>query len=84
MGGVVGLAILALVAWLIMRRKRQSKTENLYSTVHKADKHSNQDTTELHQLDDTQRIHEAGAGKVTYVQAHTEPVELPAEQQRVA
>lgn len=90
MGGIVGLAVLALVAWLLMRRKRQnSNTANPYSAVHRAEELGGQNVPMVHQLDDTQRVHEAEAGKTTYayhkeLSADSVPVELPAEHQRPA
>ncbi|KAJ8117691.1 hypothetical protein OPT61_g1159 [Boeremia exigua] len=83
-GGVAGLAIIALIAWLLMRRKRRENTQNPYSTVPKAEVSGDDSFQVPHQLEDTQRAHEAGAGKVAYAHrmelpAQSAPVELPAD-----
>lgn len=69
-----------------MRRRRQNKPENPYSAVHRSDEHGSQEMPMVHQLDETQRVYEAGAGKATYayakeMPAQSAPVELSAENQ---
>lgn len=85
MGGVAGLAIIALLAWLLMRRRRKNKVQNPYSTVPKAEVDGSDAIMAVHQLEDTQRSPELDAGKVAYAHrmelpAQSAPVELPAEQ----
>jgi hypothetical protein len=85
-GGVAGLAILALVAWLLVRRRHNNTNANPYSAVHRGEELGGREMPMVHQLDDTQRAYEAGAGKTTYAHvkelpAHSAPVELPAEHQ---
>ena len=91
MGGVVGLALLALIAWLLMRRRHRQNdtTANPYSAVYRGEELSGQNMAVVHQLEDSQMVYEAGAGKTSYAH-HQElpvdpmPVELPAEQRRLA
>lgn len=81
------MAIIALVAWFVMRRRRQTKAEYLHPAGQEIEEHGNQEVYTAHQLEDTQRINEAGPGKVTYshvreLPAQSAPVELSAEHPR--
>lgn len=70
-----------------MRRRRQNNAAaNPYSAVHRGEELGGREMPMVHQLDDTQRAYEAGAGKTTYayvkeLPGQSAPVELPAEHQ---
>jgi hypothetical protein len=74
-----------LIAWLLVRRRRQNNTaSNPYSAVYRGEELGGREVPMAHQLDDTQRAYEVGAGKTTYAHvkelpANSAPVELPAE-----
>jgi hypothetical protein len=79
-GGVVGIALFALLVWLLMRRRRKSMAADPY-TLHGMDRHE-ADPTETTKYRHTASpvVHEVEGGRTEHeLPAPQKPVELPAE-----
>jgi hypothetical protein len=83
-GGVVGIALLTLLVWVIMRRKRKNKAEKPYlsQTETEITKYQHMASPSVHEVDGVEGMRNelTAQQKPIELSAQQKPVELPAAQ----